>query len=172
MTTTKPKTKRVTHDQWIAQMLEVKEENRRVGELNKGIISQNFEIRKANIKRSFRRLPLVPLLRVHKVEAWARELKKRETEIRRALNDRSPQTWARKVEAIQGKARQRVACIVWWDFFSDRPVKERMPHLDRFMACRLLGRATDEEVVAGLCKVGYSPWMAENRMNGDDVIGD
>lgn len=58
-------------------------------------------------------------------------------------------------------ARWAAARIVWWDFFSNRLVGDRWPHLDRMLLHR-------DEVEAGvlvdaLVAVGYPRPRAESR---------
>lgn len=68
-----------------------------------------------------------------KIGAAARAIIARETAARSAMRQQPPEVWAARVRQLTGAVRQRVGCIVWWDFFGDRPAKDPWNHLDKYI---------------------------------------
>ena len=91
------------------------------------------------------------------------------------LREKHPQTWREQILDLPDDIRNHVARLVWWDWFSYRPVPERWPHLDEFLnvpySQLLWERANPELVVQpdfrkvceALISLGYSEQQALQR---------
>ena len=54
-----------------------------------------------------------------------------------ALKSKPPEQWRAQLDAVSDPdVRNRVACLIWWDFFGHRSVSNRWPHLDEFVSAR------------------------------------
>ena len=97
------------------------------------------------------------------------------------LTVRLPEEWLEQVEQlrisfsaeevdafIQNAVRERVACIVWWDFFGHRPSPQRWPHLDKWLHAPY-SPVPDELVERGLVEAGYPADRAHARVR-DKII--
>jgi hypothetical protein len=91
-----------------------------------------------------------------------------EASVKRSISLRSPEIWAEEIEKLPESVRVAVACVVWWDFFGQRLSSERWGHLDKWTKAKYVP-ATQEELTRGLFAVGYSPWVATNRAQEDQV---
>jgi len=50
-----------------------------------------------------------------------------------SLRKRSPEEWRSLVLQVPSDIRAYVARLIWWDWFANRPVPDRWPHLDEFL---------------------------------------
>lgn len=79
----------------------------------------------------------------------------------------SPKEWRERIDKIQHDiVRIKVACIVYWDFFGDKP--KRLHHLHNHLDDLLVEwhrshSMNRELVIAGLVQVGYPPGVARAR---------
>ena|SRR5690606_4069091 len=89
---------------------------------------------------------------------------RRELSAKRKLKKRSPEEWCDLLKEIPKKHRSQVAKIIWWDWFGDRNVWERWPHLDRYIKPNEYVEIKDEKFVEYLLKLGYTPYMAHTRI--------
>jgi len=82
------------------------------------------------------------------------------------LRNRKPWVWARKVGRIRRwDVLVRVAAVVWWDWFGERKVDERWPHLDAWVSQRGDGLDVPAGVVEKeLVRLGYDREAAHDRM--------
>jgi hypothetical protein len=145
---------------WISQMEEVQAETKRVRKLNEPTIKENRKRAAENTATGKKLHKMLPL--PFKMEGWAQERIERESVVKRNLAKRTPQEWEDKIRELSGAIRNRVACLVWWDFFGGRTVKNRWPHLDKWVNAPFEETAV-EDVISGLHSVGYSPWEAKKR---------
>lgn len=85
-----------------------------------------------------------------------------------ALRELSGDEWAIRVAMVGDRlAKVQVACIVWWDFFSERPAKNRRPQLDSLVAKWDKEKKADvSEVVKAMVQVGYPQRIAIERYGG------
>ncbi len=83
------------------------------------------------------------------------------------LRLRSPEEWNRMIYAISNNTvRIKVACIVWWDYFSSRHTEDRWPQLDALVNQGLGNMSFDKSSVAkALIRLGYSTSGATRRAN-------
>lgn len=97
--------------------------------------------------------------------SWLNPFIAREEYHSRMLRTKSPHEWARDilVEIKDKNLRNRVACVVWWDFFAQRPIHKRWPHLDRYIDADF-APVDDDTLARGLAAVGYAPWHAVRRI--------
>jgi hypothetical protein len=155
-------------EQWIKEMEETQKEVERVRLLNAPTVAENRRIRARNKLNKEKEIP--PRL-PHKVPDWAEACLKREADVRVKLKKRKPEEWFAKIKPLTGALRNRIACLVWWDFFGGRPTKDRWDHLDKWVSARVIEVPT-EDIESGLRAVGYSPWEARKRAdfesNGDE----
>jgi len=88
---------------------------------------------------------------------------KPERKTRSALKLRSPGQWLYAIQKIADKPlRARVACLVWWDYFGGRTIRERWPHLDRYIDAPFVEFPVDA-IRRGLFAVGYTALQAYSR---------
>lgn len=83
------------------------------------------------------------------------------------LRSLPPEHWESLIDALPHHIQTAIAKIVWWDFFSERPCTDGWPHLDRYLD-RKAHRLTDEEIRLALQGMGYSEYMAQERLIGVD----
>ncbi len=57
----------------------------------------------------------------------------------RQLRVRTPEEWSEVVEALPNDIRPQVARVIWWDWFANQEVKNRWPHLDKYIRTRSAG---------------------------------
>lgn len=101
-----------------------------------------------------------------------RDLLAAETAGRRALKRKQPEEWARDIGALDDEAiRNRVASIVWWDYFGGRPAATPWPHLNRWLKAETECVA-HEELARALWRVGFTPAHAAVRVAGEWQEGD
>ena len=148
-----------------------RDENRRVLAENERVHRENEAIALINQVRDREGLPLLPpagwikkrVFGHHAVGRESARILDREFLLRRFLERRTGGEWARKIVQLTDPAvRRGVAGIVWWDFFGSRNRQDRWPDLDVFLEEPFF-EAPDEELKAGLWRVGYSPYMCERR---------
>lgn len=87
---------------------------------------------------------------------------KRNKEIFKNLRKRRPETWAEAIELIPQNVRHQAAKIVWWDYFGDRSVANRWPHLDQYLGISF-EEAPFADLVNALESVGYPEKTALSR---------
>lgn len=94
-----------------------------------------------------------------------REEKRAELRNNRRLRERTPQEWQSAIKKLPRALANRVASVVFWDFFGLRTVAERWPHLDKYIQGKQDLRIPNAEIIKGLIEVGYSPKRAELRLS-------
>ena len=97
-----------------------------------------------------------------------RQIKKKPTDSylkRRELEQLSPETWREKLMALPQKIRSAVARIIWWDFFSQRLVKNRWHHIDDLLSGP---DATGKEIRKGLEICGFNVKMSRTRVSSPE----
>lgn len=57
----------------------------------------------------------------------------------RQLRVRTPDEWLEVVEALPDDIRPQVARVIWWDWFANQEVRNRWPHLDKYIRTRSAG---------------------------------
>lgn len=77
-----------------------------------------------------------------------------------------PEEWVRRIDLIQdNKVRAKVASIVWWDFFGDRPSGHLRNFFDHCLSQWVLDdEASSNDTAAGLVAVGYPVEAAAYRV--------
>ena len=77
----------------------------------------------------------------------------------------TPEEWKAAVDSVSDPlVRVQVACIVWWDFFSNRKATESWPHLDEYKAMWKVHHNADcNKVRKALFSIGYYKSMADCR---------
>lgn len=104
-------------------------------------------------------------LRRH-LPTWARKILDKERAAKQLLVWRPPADWERRIEAIENRqVRIRVACIVWWDYYSGQPDDTGWHGLDHYLVERV-GDITEDQMAAGLETLGYTPFQARHRAQG------
>jgi hypothetical protein len=81
------------------------------------------------------------------------------------LYDRDPQEWLRllELEEIQ-PFKHQIAKIIWWDWFSLRPVPKRWPHLDSYLKEDVnQDKLSDRKMRELLSLIGYPEWVINRR---------
>lgn len=90
---------------------------------------------------------------------------RRERVARAMLEAKRPEDWRRDVDMIDDRAvRARVAAIVWWDYFGDRPASSPWRHLNCYLNADYVKIDTDR-LKQGLVVAGYTPWQAHKRLS-------
>jgi hypothetical protein len=84
---------------------------------------------------------------------------------------KTPEKWSEEIRRIADPiARVSVACIVWWDFFSQRIRDEGQPewtHLNDLIA-EFRDHAPIKQIVNALIDCGYHPFDAAVRVTGGE----
>lgn len=97
---------------------------------------------------------------------WTRKILDKERRAKRVLVGRAPADWEQRIEQIEDRqVRIRVACIIWWDFYSGQPDDSAWHGLDHYLVERV-GDISEDEMAAGLETLGYSPFQARHRAQG------
>jgi len=60
--------------------------------------------------------------------------------------------------------RGAVACVIWWDWFSQRTGDMAWPHLDALVNKSRASDVSEHQLHAGLIKVGYTKQVATVRV--------
>jgi len=148
----------------------------------------NF-FKKDNERKRRARLPFTPL------SERDQALCEIETNNRIALRAVTPDEWAARIATIPaGEIQNRVACIVWWDFFGSRPCDDAWTHLNEFInrpVARMelpsdfndwplnkqkawekekqkFDKSQEQEIIAALHSIGYTAYSATMRVAGDE----
>ena len=141
--------------------------NRKIRDKNREIKARNQEIEEnwAGAKKDAPTLATIKTLKKpYSIKPSSRKIIEAERSIRETLRNKKPEEWARDVKKIKDKAlRTRVACIVWWDYVSDRKYKDRQTHLDEYLNKPYI-KVGSKLIAKGLHQCGYSPVMAESRV--------
>ncbi len=159
---------------WIKQMEQVRAHMDNIREKNAATIALNRDIlrkHKLEYPDTIPRLSRVKNAPIHpmplRAESWVKPLLERESQVLRDLKAKTPEAWAADIGNLLPPVRNRVACLVWWDYFSHRNVTEAWPHLDKYIKCPFVN-VPDEQVIRALHKVGYSPTEATRRATTED----
>ena len=144
--------------------------NRIILDQNREIRLENAKIRQKNekIKDSNKKIPLIPTLRLKPLEKKHQVVLDKEADTKAMLKRRKPSVWLNKVEQIQRPwLRKKIACLVWWDFFSERMSGNAWDHLNHYIGISDTDRrATQDEVIPVLVRLGYTEHMAWSRITG------
>jgi hypothetical protein len=79
-------------------------------------------------------------------------------EIRRCLRERSPENWLLRIEMIKDPdVREKIAKIVWWDYFASKPIGQGYNyHLDEYSNRDFNGvYIKPEDMAVELKAIGY-----------------
>lgn len=104
-----------------------------------------------------------------KAEACWAATQKAERIWRAAVEERTPEAWRAAIDQITDlNLRIKVACLVWWDFFADRPAESRWPHLDDLIKeYKPETQLKPAALAAAMRKVGYLRRSIERRLSED-----
>lgn len=82
-----------------------------------------------------------------------------------ALANISPENWRQRVESLPEDLRVVVACVIWWDFFSQRTSADRWSELDSYTDLGLtkVPDVHPATLAAALITCGYSAYAASMR---------
>lgn len=93
------------------------------------------------------------------------------SKLKKMMSAVTPEDWVARIKAIHDPAvRVKVANIVWWDYFADRPSPKAWHHLDTYLEAYEFSKDTlsVDRILTGLIKVGYPSgvphFIAENRV--------
>ncbi len=149
--------------------------NKPVVDANRIAVDENIKIRAANklttekniVRRLEGKKPLLfkaTIPRLPHTHSWSDEtlsVINREWLVAQKLAKRTGKEWAAMIMKIKDKAlRQRVACLVWWTYFSFKTKRNKWPDLDDIISEPFLD-APDDAVKKALWKIGYTPYMCE-----------
>lgn len=149
--------------------------NKPVVDANRIAVDENLKIRAANKltteKNIVRRLEgrkLLPMKatipRLPHTHSWSAETLRvinREWLVTQKLAKRTGKEWGSMIKRIKDRAlRQRVACLVWWTYFSFKTKHDKWPDLDDIISEPFMD-APDDVVKKALWKIGYTPYMCE-----------
>jgi hypothetical protein len=170
------------YHKWVEEMvMAIKDKdyvsacNKPVVDANRIAVDKNIKIRAANKltteKNIVRRLEgkkLLPMKatipRLPHTHSWSDETLRvinREWLVSQKLAMRTGKEWASMIMKIKDRAlRQRVACLVWWTYFSFKTKRNKWPDLDDIISEPFLD-APDDAVKKALWKIGYTPYMCE-----------
>ena len=79
-------------------------------------------------------------------------------EIRRCLRERTPENWLLRIEMIKNlNVREKIAKIVWWDYFANKPrIKGYNNHLDKYANVQFTDTMiSPDDMCNELRKIGY-----------------
>ena len=134
--------------------LRIRSENKLITEKN--MIRQIEGKKLLPLKATIQRLP--PLL---KMSDETKIIFERERKAAKALIKRTGKKWSVMIRKIKDRAlRQRVACLVWWTYFSFKTKHDKWPDLDDIISEPFLD-APDDLVKKALWEIGYTPYMCE-----------
>lgn len=88
----------------------------------------------------------------------------KKTLLSKELREVSPQEWVLRIAKLPSKLHPVVSCIVWWDWFSERLVPDRWPHMDQYLPFREHDDIPAIEIIEALVQIGYPQRKAELRM--------
>lgn len=160
----------------VIELEAVMTEIRRLRKMNAPHVRERERRRKENNHRikTGSHLPLLKLsLLPYKLARRSRELLKAEHVRKKLLEERSPEEWTERINALPvwPRVRKVAADICWWDYFATRKVSERWPHLDEFLRGPV-PNCEPELVARALESLGYSAWMAKQRSEGGSEMED
>ena len=78
----------------------------------------------------------------------------------------TPKEWVCRIYNLQPELQRPIARIIWWDFFADRVIAERVSDFDAWIAPPAPGTYLNEPenvIKEGLIKVGYPARDAHRR---------
>lgn len=111
-----------------------------------------------------RMVSLKPLPLMFSVPEWVKRKIKCDADAKAVLSRRTPENWLSIIESkLIEPVRTRAACIVWWDYFSNRVVSEAWPHLNKFIDGHKIG-VPDDIIADALVQIGYTRWQAFLRI--------
>lgn len=86
-------------------------------------------------------------------------------ENRRSLRSKSPAQWVIDLMHIEDEIiRGAVARLVWFDFFSGRPVPNRVTDFDPWISTFNPVEVPDQDLIAGMILVGFTELEATSRL--------
>ena len=102
------------------------------------------------------------------VDEARRTVESAEKDWRSAADACTPEDWRKAIDGIGDKiVRIQAACLVWWDFFGERP----WSHLDDYKAAWKMSHHADmKKVREALVQIGYYTGLAGRRAAGQNVI--
>lgn len=91
----------------------------------------------------------------------------------KALSERTPEEWLKSVRMLKDSpVRVQAACVVWWDWFSNRPADKAWGHLKEELAAwkaRCGEKGADPAAVrAALLRLGYPERLSILRSRCED----
>jgi hypothetical protein len=170
------------YTKWVDEMVMAIKDKDHVAACNKPVVdanristNQNLRIRsdnkliaEKNMIRQIEGKKLLPMKatipRLPHTHSWSAETLRvinREWLVTQKLAKRTGKEWAAMIMKIKDRAlRQRVACLVWWTYFSFKTKHDRWPDLDDIISEPFLD-APEDVVKIALWKIGYTPYMCE-----------
>lgn len=153
------------HEAVASEFARVEHLNRFALRENSDIARRNNLIAKKNADPDCVTMPLEKFVHLPYREAgWAIAYRADELRNRSALGARSPGVWREMIDTLEEPLRNRVATVIWWDFFGTRPTRTKWPHLDDIIDATWDDSPTDDEVIQGLIDMGYSVYRAWDRI--------
>jgi len=80
-------------------------------------------------------------------------------ELPATLRKRTPEQWVELLEQIKDKTlKNKVGCLVWWDYFAQRTTKNAVPHFDVYRNGYEAGvnnQPDDDDLIKALDVIGY-----------------
>jgi len=108
-----------------------------------------------------------PLRLPYHLEPEYKATMKAETDNQSELNKITKEEWLRRIKELPNRIRNRIAALVWWDFFGKDLVADRSDLLDGYVQAELQEKSyknlSHDEIILGLVSIGYSPYKAIMR---------
>ena len=83
------------------------------------------------------------------------------------LKRKHPLEWLNDIRRLPKRVQSNIARIIWWDWFADREVADRWPHLDGYLKQEMVD-LNKEETVKYLLRCEYTPKEANKRITDED----
>ena len=83
------------------------------------------------------------------------------------LKRKHPLEWLYDIGRLPKKVQSNIARIIWWDFFAEREVSQRWPHLDNYLTQEMVD-LTRSETIKYLRRCEYTQQQAEKRITDEN----
>jgi hypothetical protein len=83
------------------------------------------------------------------------------------LKQKHPLEWLADIRRLPKKVQSNIARIIWWDFFAEREVSQRWPHLDQYLKETMI-ELNKAETMKYLRQCGYTEQQADQRITHEN----
>jgi hypothetical protein len=83
------------------------------------------------------------------------------------LKQKHPLEWLADIRRLPKVVQSNIARVIWWDFFAEREVLQRWPHLDEYIRQPMI-ELNKAETVKYLRRCEYTEQQAEARITHEN----